>query len=112
MSFMEHDYTSLTTWIVIDGTNGITYLEADTFPEIQRAINLGNDSEAEELAIDYYDGHQIFSVELAEGYGARTSAPGYLDCTEWSVFDTLEAAREYLNEYYPDDSEDDESEDV
>lgn len=112
MSFMQHETTSLTTWIEIDGTSGITYLEADTFPEIQRAINLDNQSEAEELAIDCYDGHQIFDVSLREGYGARLTAPGYLDSTEWSVFDTLQEAKDYLRDTYDDPYEDDESEDV
>lgn len=32
-------------------------------------------------------------------YGARTHAPGYLDSTEWTVFDTEEEALEYLLRY-------------
>lgn len=27
-------------------------------------------------------------IEARFGYGVRLSAPGYLDCTEWEVFDT------------------------
>lgn len=34
------------------------------------------------------------------------SAPGYLDCTEWCVFDSVKEAREYLKEYYGDDESD------
>jgi hypothetical protein len=34
------------------------------------------------------------------GYGARLSAPGYMDCTDWVVFDTFEEADEYLAEMY------------
>jgi len=26
------------------------------------------------------------------GYGVRESAPGYLDCTDWEVFTTIEQA--------------------
>jgi hypothetical protein len=48
------------------------------------------------------------SWENVKGFGARLSAPGYLDCTEWTVFDTEDEAREYLAENYPD--EDDEPE--
>lgn len=33
------------------------------------------------------------------------SAPGYMDCTEWAVFDTVAEANEYLNEMYGDDEE-------
>jgi hypothetical protein len=36
--------------------------------------------------------------ENIKGYGARLSVPGYLDCTEWSVFDTKEEAEKYLDE--------------
>jgi viroplasmin and RNaseH domain-containing protein len=52
------------------------------------------------------------SWENIKGYGARLSAPGYLDCTEWSVFDTAEEAKAYLDENYPEeeDEEDDEDE--
>jgi hypothetical protein len=41
-------------------------------------------------------------------YGARLSAPGYLDCTEWCIFDTKEEAQAYLDETYPDDEDEDE----
>jgi len=40
---------------------------------------------------------------LIEGYGARLSAPGYLDCTEWAVFDTVAQAEQYLEEMYGDE---------
>jgi len=42
----------------------------------------------------------IYDVEEREGYGARMSAPGYMDATDWTVFDTEKAAEEYLDEYY------------
>jgi hypothetical protein len=45
------------------------------------------------------------SWENVKGFGARLSAPGYLDCTEWTVFDTEDEAREYLAENYPDEDE-------
>jgi hypothetical protein len=38
------------------------------------------------------------SWENVKGYGARLSASGFLDCTEWAVFDTEDEAREYLEE--------------
>ena len=36
------------------------------------------------------------SYDLRIAYGARLSAPGYLDCTEWEVFDTEQEACSYL----------------
>jgi len=35
-------------------------------------------------------------LDMRKGYGARLSAPGYLDCTEWEVFDTEQEACSYL----------------
>lgn len=43
--------------------------------------------------------------ETIRGYGARLSAPGYLDCTEWTVFETEQEALDYLEEMYEEDSE-------
>lgn len=40
----------------------------------------------------------IISFEVKRGFGARLSAPGYLDSTEWTVFGTVEQALEYLEE--------------
>ena len=39
-------------------------------------------------------------AERKQGYGARLSAPGYLDCTEWTVFATEDEARTYLTDTY------------
>ena len=47
----------------------------------------------------------IESIEIVSGWGARLSAPGYLDCTEWSVYETEEEARADLAEMYGDDDE-------
>ena len=41
------------------------------------------------------------ATEEATGFWARLSAPGYLDCTDWSgPFDTEEEAARYLLETY------------
>lgn len=48
---------------------------------------------------DYVEGRDILSVEVCEGYFARWSAPGYLDCTEWGCHKTLRDARAALREY-------------
>ena len=48
---------------------------------------------------DYVEGREILSLEVCKGYFARLSAPGYLDCTEWSCYKTLREARASLREY-------------
>lgn len=48
-------------------------------------------------------------VRYRYGWGCRLSAPGYLDCTDWTVFDTEEEARDHIEEMYdvdPDTGED------
>ena len=44
-------------------------------------------------------------TERVIGYGYRLSAPGYMDCTEWSVVDSPEEAISDLDVTYGDDSE-------
>jgi len=40
------------------------------------------------------------------GFFARLSAPGYLDCTEWSgPFETYEEAQQWVEEFYQVDPE-------
>ena len=56
---------------------------------------------------DYVEGNEVESAEFKTGYLARLSASGYMDCTEWSAFDTEVEAIEYLLETY-NDGEDDE----
>lgn len=103
MSFMQQEITGLQTWFEIDGANGITFLPAANFPELFQA----KDSEGEWLLAvfeDYVEG-EVWTVETRLGFGARMSASGYLDCTEWAVFDTWQEAKEYLDEEYGDPEE-------
>lgn len=89
MSFMEPQVTGKTKWYQVDTDNGIVSYPADNFTTTDVALE--NDVEDED-------------VNTVVGYGARMSAPGYLDCTEWVVFDTAEEAEAYLAEEYSDDS--------
>jgi hypothetical protein len=47
----------------------------------------------------------IQSITARYAFGARLSAPGYMDCTEWSLYDSEEEAREGLADVYGDDQE-------
>lgn len=40
-----------------------------------------------------------------EGWLARMSAPGYMDCTDWAAFETEDEAVEYLLNGWGDDDE-------
>jgi hypothetical protein len=94
MSFMEKQITNKMRWFQVETSQGTEWIQGDVLqpsPDITIAD-----------LIDYCEGIPV-SFELIEGYGARLSAPGYLDCTEWTVFQTVEEAREYLEENYPED---------
>jgi hypothetical protein len=46
----------------------------------------------------YVKGRTILAIEVCEGYFARLSAPGYLDCTSWSFYNTKKEARDALRD--------------
>lgn len=107
MAFMERQITLRRRWLEIDGSVGVTAVDAADAPELLAAYERwhaadsdhgSDDLEQEMLAAaeTYYEGDPE-SVTLRTGFGARLSAPGYLDCTEWTVFDTEAAARLYLD---------------
>jgi hypothetical protein len=69
----------------VDGDQGTEVFPAEYFT-IKQARN-------------EYAGKRIDEVTVRKDwYGARLSAPGYMDATDWSCFDTEEAARQYLAE--------------
>ena len=117
MSFMQEHVTPKQTWIEIDGTHGTTFVPMDVlsteeFNLVTLTTSDVSEKEYNEVLGDYYEG-TIHSVCLKVGYGARLSASGYMDCTDWTVFDTEAAAIAYLEETYGDEDEDsdDDSED-
>ena len=96
MSFMEAQITKATDWVYIDTVNGGYFVLSSGFeiPEDDwdarvKAANL--------LGLDPKD---IIGVGMQYGYGARLSAPGFLDCTDWTVHVTYDEAVEYLRENY------------
>jgi hypothetical protein len=112
MGFMENQVTVKQTWLEIDGDNGSTFVPFDvlTMDEVNVVTETKFDVSEEtlnEAVGKYYEG-TIHSTSIRIGYGARQSAPGYLDCTEWEVFDTEQEAEDYLTEMYGDDDELDE----
>jgi hypothetical protein len=115
MAFMEKQVTTKLTWIEIDGSQGITFVDSNDDIALYNLIAKNDPSEDDEAtmlqdACMYYEG-DVESVGLKVGYGARMSAPGYLDCTEWSVFDTEAEAEAYLTEHYSEDEDEEDDED-
>lgn len=56
----------------------------------------------------YIEGTEVYDTERKEGWYARLSAPGYLDCTDWNgPYDTAEQALEAVKEFHGVDGDDD-----
>lgn len=86
--FMQEQVTKSMEWRMIDGDHGTEYYPAEYFTM--------------EQAIEQYPG-RVYETETISGHGARLSAPGYMDCTEWAVFSSIAEAKKYLAEMYGDD---------
>lgn len=80
MAFMQPQYIK-DKWLQIETDAGTWFIPED----------LGMDP------ADCVEG-EIEETEVITGYGARLSAPGFMDCTDWCVFDTLAEARSYIEE--------------
>lgn len=107
MGFMEREITHKQAWYSVDGHMGTEYVPADLVGD----ITIPEDGTIPEALAEYCQNREAWSIERIEGFGARMSAPGYMDATEWTVFPTEAEAEAYLTEYYADDEDEDESED-
>lgn len=100
MSFMQQEI-ELGEWLEIETSHGTEIIPRDLVGELPDDIEL-----AAELVADYVQGDRITAIAERKGYGARLSAPGYMDCTDWGVYDTESEARDSLTEMYGDDNDD------
>ncbi len=120
MSFMQKQITVKRKWYEIETNCGTWFVDVEDVDggKFAEALEQGLQIDSwalETLSKDYLqytEGTRLEGISVREGYGARLSAPGYLDCTDWSVFDTAEEAEKYLAENYPDDEEDETEEDA
>ena len=87
-----------TRWLAIDGNYGTDYVPFDA---VFNANNRTMNPTASDVQ-DYTDNTRIDDITIIDGYGARMSMPGFLDCTHWSVFKTQEEAQSFLDENYSD----------
>lgn len=124
MSFMRREIVK-GSWLLIDGPRGIDCVPADlcsravldSFGHTHAEWTVTPDSEGFDklaaLVSNYTENREdeINSIEMKRGFGARLSAPGYLDCTPWAVFATESEAEEYLAEMYSEDEDEDENAD-
>jgi len=109
--FMQRQVTGNENWLQVETTQGTEFIRiADTSLFVRNSQTLTHpmsdeDKDATIEKIRPYVEGKPQSWENIKGYGARLSAPGYLDCTEWTVFDTEEEAKAYLDENYPEEED-------
>jgi len=92
-------------WIKIETSHGVQWLEKDVVgvPKEWNGEFVGcfSDYDLWEIFTNhfaiYYTGSAT-SFEVVHGFGARLSAPGYLDCTDWCVFNTVGEALDHIKE--------------
>ncbi len=96
MSFMQPQITH-EHFQIIETTKEGTIVTPEVCAEYP-----GNDDAAKAYDVEPSD------VSIVFGWGARLSAPGFMDCTEWVVFDTKKEAAEHLLEMFEDGFDDDE----
>jgi hypothetical protein len=88
MSFMN-PVVQKGEWWKVETNNGTDFIPLDIAPTVKDLK-------------PFLGGQKILSKEKIMGYGARLSASGYMDCTEWCVFDSEKAAWSYLLENHAD----------
>jgi hypothetical protein len=114
MAFMEPQIEH-NNWFEVETDNGTEFVPVDLI-DVRGSIDIGETLDPTEhgdiiaALHDYCEGRPQ-SVKLIEGFGARLSAPGYLDCTPWCVFATEEEAQEYIKEELGADEEPDDTPD-
>ena len=100
-------------WLEVDGACGIEAIPADLIGGLswmKYDVDYDTDCMEEDSNLrstldaleDFIESNidDVTSIKLLEGYGARLSAPGYMDSTPWTVFKTREEAEEFLREEY------------
>ena len=104
MAFMTYEITSKQPWWQVEDHDlAVTVFYPCKYFTKQSVAEMHN--------LDLDDEEQAERIEQIQGYGARLSAPGYLDATEWGVYDSRAAAWAALEEMYGNDEPDDEADD-
>ena len=115
MSHMQPEF-EFGDWIEVDGNAGTTFIppghvslpDYAVYEEREAAGHLPDDMDCAEAWLrdaskavkDYVESSTIYSITVRKGWGARLQAPGYMDATDWSVYDTEAEAKRELCELY------------
>ena len=107
MSFMQRQVTGSQNWLRVETRQGTTFVDSSSLCLFVRNSDSTSQPLSDEYAAiiaPYVDGIPQ-QWENIKGFGARLSAPGYMDCTDWCVFGSEDEANEYLADNYEDEDE-------
>ena len=112
-TFMRAELTKRQDWYEVDGAEGGTWIPASDVGDLglRDGETVNYDDNPTEMivvasALRDYVGGEIWTVTLSSGFGVRSSAPGYMDRTDWCVYET---EREAIAAYYAERAELDEN---
>jgi len=86
MAFMVPEYV-VGDWIEVETIDGTTIIPSDYFS-------------FDDCADLKKDGDWVNITYRCEKVGVRLSAPGYMDSTDWDLFDTREGAEKHVREFH------------
>lgn len=97
---MNAQMTDKIEWVVVDTNEGVWFIPNDevglTKDDLDVLERDFEDSDTIPVEVrDFVGGRRLMEpITIIEGWGVRSHMPGYMDCTEWTVYDTLEEAEE------------------
>lgn len=105
MSHMQAQMTKKREWLEVDGPMGTEWVDLADLPRddvrhFLSVMRLANDKadgrgrpRLPKSIASFFENHEVWEAKLVKGYGVRSSAPGYIDATSWTVYSSLKDAR-------------------
>jgi hypothetical protein len=99
---MEVEFTDKQYWLSVYTDNGYQYIPEELFEvpmsDIEGLIKSHDWETLYSMFKDYLEGDEIYEPKIIYAYGIRSTAPGYMDCTEWNIYKNKREATKAANE--------------
>ena len=105
MAFMQPEVTEKQEWAEVETTAGIWWVPFDVLSKSEAESARRGDFES---LLKYTEGNAVYLDQsgIKKGYGVRLSAPGYMDATDWEVYDSKKEALKRAKELVEEGEED------
>lgn len=107
-AFMQPQITAYQSWWMVETAHeGTIFLPAEDFSRQELRAEYSHPAQR---GVGRRPSLPAFTptITKVQGFGCRMSAPGYMDSTEWSVFETEAEAEKHLDEEFGCEFDDDE----